>query len=154
MEKELQAHQRLLARREEVFAQRNHYRSYLKPVLADDRQMASLLKEVEYLAHESRVQVGEIKPLAVESDESDESGKRYPLEVRFACTLEEWVDFVYHLEISPSLYEITRLGLSTHEETQDRLDGYLRLVSVSMHRLASHELVDTVDRGQRDERVQ
>ena len=61
--------------------------------------------------------------------ETEESAKRYSLEVRFHCTLEQWVDFVFQIESSPSLFGVLRANLSVQEDQPDQLAGYLRLLS-------------------------
>lgn len=129
MEQALQGHQRLLARKDRVLAELGRYQRYLKPAVADDLQMAALLKEVEELAGDSQVHLNEVKPLTVEASVP---AKRYSLEVRFECTLEEWVDFVFRLQSAPSLYEVARASLSVQEEAPDRLAASLRLVSASL----------------------
>ena len=126
MEEALQTHQRLLARQERVTAELKRHARYLQPPIADDLQMAALLKEVQSLAGDSQIQVNEIKPLATEQGGGS---KRYALEVRFECTLDEWVDFIHRLETSPSLYEVIRAGLATQEDVPEKLQGYLRVVS-------------------------
>ncbi len=129
MEEALQNYERLLSRKEPILAEFARARQYLKPAVADDLQMAALLKEIQGLAEQSQVVVKEIKPLGVESDEIE---KRYSLEVRFQCTLEEWLQFVYDLETSPSLYRVMRAGLSMPAEAPDRLDGVLRVMSAAV----------------------
>ena len=129
LEASLQRASQLLARKDRVFATFAAYQRYLKPTEADDSHMAALLKEVEEIATESHVVLGEIKPLA---PEAINGAKQYALEVRFEATMEEWVDLIYHLEASPSLFQIARAGLSVHEESPDRLDGLLRVVSTTM----------------------
>jgi len=126
MEESLQVQQRLLARRDRILAELEQYARYRRPIIADDQQMAALLKEIEEFATRSEVELTEIKPLAVESDAT---ARRYPLEFRFRCTTEQWVELVYQIETSPSLFEIVRAGMSLDDEEPDRLDAYLRLVS-------------------------
>jgi hypothetical protein len=101
--------------------------------------MAALLKEVEEVAGQSRVRVSEIKPLNVETEAVS---KRYALEVRFDCTLEEWVDFVMRIETSPSLYTIAKAGLSVQEDIRDRLEGNLRVVSTAIRAEAASSAAD------------
>jgi hypothetical protein len=91
--------------------------------------MAMLLEEIERLAEQSHVRLGEIKPLAVEADPLS---KRHSLDVQFECTLEEWVDFVTRIERSPSLYQVVRAGLSIQDEAPDRLTASLRVASKSV----------------------
>jgi len=126
MEQALQSYQRLLGRKQPVLQEFARYERYLQPPIANDLQMAALLKEVQELAGQSHVEISEIKPLAVEADEV---AKRYPLEVRFQCTLDQWVDFVFRIDSSPSLFEVIRAGLSRQEDRPDRLNGYLRVMS-------------------------
>ena len=131
MEEALVNHDRLLTRRDHVTGELARYQRYFRPVVADDLQTAVLLKDVEDLAGQSHVTVGEIKPLGVETGAA---AKHYNLEVRFQCTLDEWVEFVYRLETAPALYHVVRGGLSTnpnHEHT-DRLEGYLRMTSATV----------------------
>ena len=130
MERTLQSYQRLLVRKESVLQELARYQRYLQPPIADDLQMAALLKEIQELAGQSHVDIGEIKPLSVEADAV---AKRYALEVRFQCTLEQWVDFVFRIETSPSLYEVMRASLSTQEDHPDRLEGYLRVMSAAVN---------------------
>ncbi len=129
LEEALRRHDRLLARREHVVAELQQAQRYLHVAIADDLQTAALIKDIEELAVGSHVTLGEVKPLGVESTETE---KRYALDVRFECTLEEWVDFVYRLETSPSLYDVVRAGLAVDEEQRDRLEGTLRVQSVAM----------------------
>ena len=127
IEEELLSHERLLMRKDQVFAQIQRNQRYLHPAVADDLQTAAFLKEIEELAGQSHVTLDEIKPLP---SEADERSRRYPLDVRFTCTPEEWAEFVYRLETSPSLFEVLRASLGRKEETPDQLSGSLRVMSV------------------------
>lgn len=129
MEASLQRSSQLLARKDQVFAKLNAYQSYLKSAEADDLHMATLLKEIEGIAAESHILLGEVKPIA---PEVVNGAKQYALDVRFECTMEAWLDFIYHLEASASFFQIARAGLSVQEETPDRLEGLLRVVSTAM----------------------
>lgn len=126
MESALRSHERLLARKDHVLVERSRYQRYLKPPVADDLQVATLLKELEVLVSQSGLILNEIKPLP--TDISD-TARRYALEIRFQCTLEQWVNFVYRIETSSALYEIVRAGLLTKEELPDRLEGFLQVVT-------------------------
>ena len=126
MEETLRSHERLLMRKDHVLVERSRYERYLKPSVADDLQVAALLKELQGLVSQSGLVLNEIKSLP---SEVSQGVMRYPLEIRFQCTLEQWVNFVYHVETSPSLYEIVRAGLLTKEEIPDKLEGVLQVVS-------------------------
>ena len=129
MERTLQHYSQLLARKDRIAAQLDAYRPYLRPVLGDELQTASLIKELEDLAQRSHLTLGDVKPLAVEANPLL---KRYPLDVQFECTLEEWVDFVIRVESSPSPFQIVRATLAVQAETADHLKGSLRVVGVAM----------------------
>jgi Tfp pilus assembly protein PilO len=129
LEGALQHHRQLLAREARVVAQMEAYQKYLRPMLADELQVAALLKEVEEISRQADIALLETKPLAVEADPLM---KRYPLDVQFECTLEAWVDFVIQLESSPSLFQIVRASLSVEEEMPDRLRGSMRVVGTAM----------------------
>ena len=129
MERALQHYSQLLWRKDRVFAQLDAYRQYLRPTLVDELQTASLLKELEGMAGESHVTLAEIKPLAVEENALM---KRYPMDVQFECTLEEWVDFVIRVESSPSLFQIVRASMAVQSEHADRLKASLRVVGAAM----------------------
>lgn len=126
MEEALRSHERLLTRKDHVLVERSRYERYLKPPVADDLQVAALLKELEGLVGDSGLVLKEIKSLP--SDVSD-TATRYPLEIHFQCTLEQWVNFVYRIEISSSLYEIVRAVLLTKAELPDKLEGVLQVVN-------------------------
>lgn len=126
MEHALQTGARLLERKDQVLAERERYGRYVRPVVADDLQVAALIKEIEELARQSHVHVGEINPSAVETTGV---GKHYVLDVQLECTLEQWVEFVYQIESSTSLYEVARASLERKEGAPTQLQGTLRLVS-------------------------
>ena len=129
LEQALQHHSRLLARRGPIEAQAAAYQRYLHRPLPDELQTAMLIKELEGLAQQSRIEYPEIKPLAVQTDALS---SHYPLDVVFECTLEQWVDFVIQIESSGSLFEIVRSSLTTNPDAPDRLKGSLRVVSTAM----------------------
>ena len=128
VEHALETHARLLERKDTVLAAYERYRRYIRPPIANDLQMAMLLREVEDLAQASQVVVGQIKPSAVEETDLE---KRYSLDVQFVCTMEQWVGFIHRVESSTSLYEVTRASLSRQEDVPSQLDGFLRLVSAT-----------------------
>ena len=128
MEESMQVQQRLLARRDRILAELESYARYRRAPVADDLQMAALLKEIEDLAVRSEVELTEMKPLAVESDAAT---RRYPLELRFRCTTEQWVNLVYQIETSASLFEFVRAGIALDDQHPDQLDASLRLVSAT-----------------------
>lgn len=129
LEETLQRYSRLLTYRERVLSQLEPYRKYLRPLLDDELQMAAFIKEIEGLASRSRVNLDEVKPLAVEAGEFS---KQYSIDVEFDCTLEEWVDFIVNIESSTSLYEIVRSSLAVQDDVPDRLKATLRVVSASV----------------------
>lgn len=126
LEQELQTQQRLLARRGKVLGDLESVKPYLRPPVEDDLQMASLLREMEGLSAQSLIALEEIKPLAVETDGV---ARRYALDVRFAATPEQWADFIYRIEASPSLYAIERASLERSDESKEQVDGYLRITT-------------------------
>jgi hypothetical protein len=129
MEEELLSHERLLMRKDRVSMELQRHQRYLHPAVADDLQTAAFLKEIEAIAGQSHVTIDEIKPLP---SEVDELSRRYVLDVRFACTPEEWAEFVYRLETSPSLFEVLRASLASQDDTPDQLAGSLRVVSAAL----------------------
>ena len=88
--------------------------------------MAVLLKEIEGIAGETHITLGEVRPLPPEADEFT---KRYALDIQFECTLEAWVDFVTRIETSPSLYQVLRATMAVRGETPDHLNASLRVSS-------------------------
>ena len=147
METALRQHARLLSRKDLVAAQLVPYERYLRPAAPNDElQMAALLQEIEQVAANSRIELGEIKPLTVEGDEF---ARRYPLEARFRCTLDEWIDFVYQLETSPLLFQVVRADLSVSDEIPDLLQGSLRVVSTAV--LKAHALHPATPKDAQDD---
>jgi len=120
---------KLLARKDHVLGERERYRRFVRPAIANDLQMAALIKELEELAMNSQVVLAEIKPLTVQTDRAI---SRYSLDVQFGCTLEQWAEFLFHIETSPSLYEVEQARLSAQEDNAEQLEGHLRVVTTSV----------------------
>ena len=129
MEETLQNHARLLARKDSVLAQHQHYQRYLIPIVADDLQKAAFIQEIEDLAAQTSVILDDIKSSEVEVVSPT---KRFSFDIQVDCTPEQWVTFIYRIETSPSLYEVVRAGLSLEEDQAERLHGFLRLVSATL----------------------
>jgi hypothetical protein len=127
MEEALQTHARLMSRGPKVFAELERYRRYFRPPIADDLQMAALLGEIEEIAEASRLLLSEVKPLATEA--TGDLTRCHALDVRFQCTMEECMDFLFRIETSASLLEIARASLVVNAETPDRLQGSLRVAT-------------------------
>jgi len=127
-EQTLQRRTKLLARKDQVLGEMERYRRFIRPSIADDLQMAALIKELEDLASHSEVALAEIKPLTVQTDHAI---NRYSLDVSFGCTLEQWAAFLFQIETSPSLYEVEQARLSALEENAEQLEGQLRVVATS-----------------------
>ena len=137
MEQAMQSQQRLLVRKERVTTELERYQRYLRPPVEDDLQMALLLKEVEELAKQSQLLLSEIKPLAVQTTDLV---KQYSLDVRFQCTMTEWVAFLFEIESSPSLFQVVKANLATQADAPDKLAGSLRLIASAVRE-------DTVDQA-------
>ena len=138
METALHAYARLLERKDGVLSRRERYQRCFRPEIAEDLQKAAFINEIEELAGEAEVVLGDIKSSEIEGESTI---KQFVFDVQFECSLEQWVDFIYEVETSASLYEIARAGLSMPEEGADRLEGYVRLVSAvpSSAAMESHE---------------
>ena len=129
LEEALQADAKLLARKDSVLSRHQEHQRYLRPVVADDLQKAELIKEIELLADQTNVLLGDVKSSEVEATPT---ARQLAFDLQFECTLEEWVHFVHRLESSPTLYEIVRAGVTRDEAQKDRLQAFLRLVSASL----------------------
>ncbi len=130
MEESLGRYQRLLVRAPHVMAELGHYQQYLQPAIAPELQMAVFIKELEQLASQSHITLQDTKALP---PAASPLSTRYTVELRFACTLEQWVELVYQIETSPSLYEISRAALSVAEDSPDKLQGSLRVMAVVLN---------------------
>jgi Tfp pilus assembly protein PilO len=128
MESALQKYQRLLSRKDQVLADLEAHRRYLHPRVEDELAIASLLQELEGIAQTHGVKLSEIKP---QPTVQGELATRYTLDVRFECQMEEWVDFIFGIETSNAPFGIAQAALSVSDETPDRLEGYVRVVSVA-----------------------
>ena len=128
LEQTLKHYDRLLQRKPQVDAQLNTYQRYLRAPIASELQMAMLLKEIETLAGQTGVTLGEVKPLP---PEEDALSTRYSLDIQFECTLETCVDFITQVETSASLYQIQRATMQVSEDIPDRLTASLRVSSKS-----------------------
>lgn len=126
MEVDLKTREQLLLRRYEVLDELSRYQRYVsKPALDEELHTAELVTEVQDLAAKSHVTL-KVKPLPAEDHGS---GRRFTLELSFACTVEEWLDFLYQLDTSPSLFETLRGALAIEPDHHEQLIGSLRIAS-------------------------
>ncbi len=130
MEAQLRTYGRLMARKQAVYTELEPMQRYIQPAVTDDLKMASLLEEIESVAGDSGVTLGEIKPLRTEPQAN---ATRYILDVRFTCDLTQWVDFISRLEDSTSLFAVQQAGLSVAPETPDQLQGFLRVSNTAIN---------------------
>jgi len=128
-EHSLVTQQRLLDRKDSLLTDEQKYQEYLRPGAASELQMATLLKEIENLAHQAQVSLEEVKPLT--SEESDLS-QTYVFEVHSESSLDQWVRFVHLVETSHTLFKVQRAKLEKKEDKQDLLKGYLRLTALAI----------------------
>ena len=129
MEDAISGHALLLARKAQVEGEVAQHQRYLRPALPEELQTAALLKELEELATQSHIESPEIKLV---STESGETTQEHVVEIKFDCVPEEWLEFLYRIETSPSLFAVARAGLSLKADVPDRLDGFLRVTSTSV----------------------
>ena len=130
LEQAVANHNKLLSRKPVVLADVEHYREYLRPVVSEDVEMARLLGEIERFAKRSHVSLGNIRHLS-ETETESELYQEYVIELQFESSLKEWLEFVYLIESSKSLFSIQKARLAK-EEGQELLKGYLVLSKIAM----------------------
>ncbi len=129
LELELSRQYKLLSREVQVVSQQIQYQEYLRPGVARELQTATLLKEIRDLAQQSLVSIEEVKPMP---GAEEDLVLTYAFEVHSKSTLQQWVNFLYLLEISPTLFQVERVRLTSKEKAQDSLDSVMLLTCVAL----------------------
>mgnify|MGYP001609429659 CR=1 FL=1 len=129
LELDLSRQYKLLVRELPVLAEQIRYQEYLRPGAPRELQIATLLKEIRDLAQQSLVSIEEVKPLP---GTEEALVLTYAFEVHSKSTLQQWVNFLYLIENSPTLFEVEKARVMRKDKTQDSLDSILLLTAVAL----------------------
>ena len=129
MELDLSRQYKLIAREVQVLGQEIRYQEFLKTGVPRELQTATLLKEIRDLAQQSLVSIEEVKPLP---GAEEDLVLTYAFEVHSKSTLQQWINFLYLVENSPTLYQVEKVRLTSKEKTQDSLDSVMLLTCVAL----------------------
>ncbi len=129
LEKAIRTYEQILPRKPQILAEVKAYSGYLHPAGSGQEDVAALLREIETLAKESDVSLGEVKPLTAPGDKSTQG---YAIEVHYTGTLKQGIQFIYLLQTSKSLFQFDRAALSLKAADTGTLDGSLRLTRKGM----------------------
>lgn len=126
LEESIRRYEDMLSRKPQIMQEVERYRQYLRPDTAPEPTMAALIREVEALGKQSGVSLGDVKPLP---GAVNDLYKELALEVQSTGTLEQWMEFVYLLQTSPTLFQLERATVGIREQGSDAVVGSLRLTS-------------------------
>ena len=129
IEREVRRQQQLLTRRDYVAAEAEQFRGFLRPAGPKELEIAALLKELEELGKKASVSLGDVKPVP-----SEASGpyQTYTFEIQAECTFSQWVEWIYHLESSPSLFTVDRATIALKEKSSEMLKASVRITRIAM----------------------
>ena len=129
LERILRNHYQILQRKDSVLADLKRHEGYLTPGGSPETEVARFLKEVEAVAQKSQVSLADIKSLPPVGNALYD---QYVLGLNCEATLKQWLEFVYLLEHSSSLFEVESGTLTLKEKDVDLLKGKLRIRRIVM----------------------
>ena len=139
LERTIQAHERLLSRRPQIEGKAKVYHDYLNVENPGVVEMGGLIREVEKLGQESGISLGEVKP---QPGESGDVYERLVIDVAYQGSIEQWMQFVYFLQTSKSLFTIERADLQRLDKSPNQLQGTVRVSSLARRQSALEAQID------------
>jgi len=121
----------LIKRKATVEKQVTAYQEYLKEGRSPEMEMADFLKEIENMGRTSAVALPEMRPLVTIASEHSQE---YGVEVHFEGRLQDWLRFVYRVEVSPSLFVIEKAVVGRGDQGTALLKGFLHIRKLVLKR--------------------
>ncbi len=113
---------KILSREQPVADSYKKYEQYLKQNVSDEQTMASILSDIEAVAHEVNIQVNDMKPRKVKRVDFYNS---FAVEIECEGKLQEIIKFLYKLQNPPHLLRAEKVRLEKQVVSGATLKCYL-----------------------------
>jgi Tfp pilus assembly protein PilO len=118
----LKKSQKILSREQVVEGDFKKHEQYLKQNSSDEQEMASLLSEIENVAHQVNVRINDMKPRKVKRVDFYNN---FAVEIQSEGSLAEITKFIYTLQNPPHLLKAEKLRLEKQAIATSTLKGFL-----------------------------
>ncbi len=126
-ELKLKKNKKILGREQVVTADYQKYEKYLRQGSSDEQEMASVLSEIEAVAHSVNIRINDMKPRKVKKIDFYNS---FAVEVESEGKLLEIVKFIYQLQSPPHLLKAEKVRLERQASSAASLKGYLLVTKI------------------------
>jgi Tfp pilus assembly protein PilO len=103
------------------------YEQYLRQKASDEQEMASVLSEIEAIAHQINIQISDIRPQRVKKEGFYNS---FIIEVDAEASLKDITRFIYTLQSPPHLLRAEKLRLEKQIATSPTLKCYILVTKI------------------------
>jgi len=126
-ELKLRKNQKILNLEKSASLDYKKYEQYLKQNASEEQAMASLLSEIESVAHQVNIQVNDMKPRKVKRIDFYNN---FAVEIDTEGRLSDILKFVYTLQNSPHLLKAENVRLEKQSSASSLLKGYLLVTKI------------------------
>jgi len=118
---------RILAFKDRIMSESARYSKYLHSIEFGEREMSSLLKEIEILANKSSVSLIDVKPQGMRQIGGQ---KMYVVTIICEAQMEQVIDFMFRVESSTSL-----LLIGKYQILQKTRDSSIASVTLTINKI-------------------
>ncbi len=126
-ELKLRKNQKILSREGSVSADYKKHEQYLRQNASDEQEMASILSEIEAVAHQVNIRINDMKPHKVKRIDFYNS---FAVEIESEAGLQGIVKFLYTLQNPPHLLKAERVRLEKQVIGSDSLKGHFLVTKI------------------------
>ncbi len=123
----LKKNKKILSREKSVTSDYQKYEKYLKQGSSDEQEMASVLSEIEAVAHSVNIRINDMKPHKVKRIDFYNN---FAVEIESEGKLLEIVKFIYQLQSPPHLLKAEKVRLERQATVNASLKGYLLVTKI------------------------
>lgn len=126
-ELKLTKNQKILSKEKFVSSDIKIYEKYLKQNSSDEQEMASILSEIEAVAHQLNIRINDMKPHKVKKIDFYNS---FSVDIETEAALQEIAKFIYTLQTPPHLLKADKVRLEKQVSTSPTLKGHLLVTKI------------------------
>ena len=121
----------LVQQKDAILNSEKQIERYLNLKGSDEEKMSAILSRIESAAHEAGLLIQDMNPQAAPKTKSNPS--IYNVQLRAEADLKKLFDFAYNLENSEILFKISKVTLSSKDETSRLLKIEATILAISLN---------------------
>ncbi|MDD5005127.1 MAG: type 4a pilus biogenesis protein PilO [Candidatus Omnitrophica bacterium] len=125
----LEKNRRLIKEKNVVKEDFKEYGKQLKTKGSDEKEMSSLLSEIEQIGNASGIYLSDVKPQKIKEMDFY---KVMVVEIKFQATMQNLTKFIYEIQNSTLLLKVSRLQVNSKGGGSSLLEGILQVSKISL----------------------